>query len=154
MVIMSTGLEFVAGLFAIVGVADVAVRASRDVYSIPRSIFGAPKEIDRLCTIVKEVAVLAETARQLLNETSTRNQEDSAHETVDLFGAALKSLNRELRNLRVLGKKFRGVNKTWARVRYVLDERKTNKALEDLERSKNPLASALHTTNGYVSHYK
>ncbi|KAG9377361.1 hypothetical protein A1F94_011764 [Pyrenophora tritici-repentis] len=63
---MSGTLELAAGVLAIVGAADVAVRTGREVHGFLRNIAGAPEEINRLCATVKEVAILAETAKQLL----------------------------------------------------------------------------------------
>jgi len=144
---MSGTLELAAGVFAIVGVADVAVRTGREVYGFLRNIVGAPEEINRLSTTVKEVAMLAETAKQILNKIAKRKQTDITRQSVGLFEAALKSLTRELQNLRVLSARFRGGNNTWSRVRYVLDERKLNKAFENLERSKSLLGNSLQVAS-------
>lgn len=147
---MSGALELAAGAFAIVGVADVAVRTGREVHSFLRNIVDAPEEINRLCTIVKEVAILAETAKQLLDKIAKQKQTDTTRQSISLFEVALKSLNRELQNLRVLSARFRGGNSAWSRVRYVLDERKLNKAFENLERSKSLIGNALQVAGRYV----
>ncbi|KAL7772503.1 hypothetical protein CFE70_002462 [Pyrenophora teres f. teres 0-1] len=116
---MSGTLELAAGVLAIVGAADVAVRTGREVHGFLRNIAGAPEEINRLCATVKEVAILAETAKQLLDKIAKQRQTDVTGQSVGLFEAALKSLNRELQNLRILSARFRGGNNTWSRVRYV-----------------------------------
>ena len=47
--------------------------------------------------------------------------------------------------------RFRGVsNKTWSRVKYVLDERKVNKMFNNLERAKSLLANSLHVASRYM----
>ncbi|CAE7014055.1 hypothetical protein PTTW11_02595 [Pyrenophora teres f. teres] len=144
---MSGTLELAAGVLAIVGTADVAVRTGREVHGFLRNIAGAPEEINRLCATVKEVAILAETAKQLLDKIAKQRQTDVTGQSVGLFEAALKSLNRELQNLRILSARFRGGNNTWSRVRYVLDERKINKAFENLERSKSLLGNSLQVAS-------
>ncbi|KAI1520077.1 hypothetical protein Ptr86124_000445 [Pyrenophora tritici-repentis] len=147
---MSGTLELAAGVLAIVGAADVAVRTGREVHGFLRNIAGAPEEINRLCATVKEVAILAETAKQLLDKIAKRKQTEVTEQSIGLFEAALKSMNRELQNLRVLIARFRGGNNTWSRVRYVLDERKLNKAFENLERSKSLLGNSLQVASRYV----
>ncbi|CAN9377660.1 unnamed protein product [Alternaria alternata] len=145
---MSAGLEFAAGIFAIIGVAEVIVRTGREVHGFLRDISGAPEEIDRLCTTVKETTLLAETVKQILETLVSRKPADTTDRITALFESALKSLQRELQNLRILNARFRGVsNKTWSRVKYVLDERKVNKMFNNLERAKSLLANSLHVAS-------
>ncbi|KAI4696007.1 uncharacterized protein J4E88_000178 [Alternaria novae-zelandiae] len=144
---MSGSLEVAAGIFAIIGVADVVVRMGREVHGFLRDIAGAPEEIDRLCTTVKETALLAETVKQLLDTVACRKQPNATNHMVALFESALKSLQRELQNLRILSARFRSGGKTWSRVKYVLDERKISKMFNNLERSKNLLANSLHVAS-------
>ncbi|KAI4652122.1 hypothetical protein J4E93_002319 [Alternaria ventricosa] len=144
---MSGSLEVAAGIFAIIGVADVVVRMGREVHGFLRDIAGAPEEIDRLCTTVKETALLAETVKQLLDTLACRKQPNATNHVVALFESALKSLQRELQNLRILSARFRSGGKTWSRVKYVLDERKIIKMFNNLERSKTLLANSLHVAN-------
>ncbi|CAN9218439.1 hypothetical protein CUC08_Gglean001536 [Alternaria sp. MG1] len=145
---MSAGLEFAAGIFAIIGVAEVIVRTGREVHGFLRDISGAPEEIDRLCTTVKETTLLAETVKQILETLASRKPADTTDRITALFESALKSLQRELQNLRILNARFRGVsNKTWSRVKYVLDERKVNKMFNNLERAKSLLANSLHVAS-------
>ena len=145
--IMSGSLEVAAGIFAIIGVADVVVRMGREVHGFLRDIAGAPEEIDRLCTTVKETALLAETVKQLLDTVACRKQPNATNHMVALFESALKSLQRELQNLRILSARFRSGGKTWSRVKYVLDERKISKMFNNLERSKSLLANSLHVAS-------
>lgn len=148
---MSAGLEFAAGIFAIIGVAEVIVRTGREVHGFLRDISGAPEEIDRLCTTVKETTLLAETIKQILETLASRKPADTTDRITALFESALKSLQRELQNLRILNARFRGVsNKTWSRVKYVLDERKVNKMFNNLERAKSLLANSLHVASRYM----
>jgi hypothetical protein len=147
---MSGSLELAAGIFALVGVADVVVRTGREIHGFLREIAGAPEDIDRLCVTVKETALLAETAKQLLDTLACRKSADATDQIVGLFESSLKSLQRELQNLRILSARFRGVSKTWSRIKYVLDERKVHKMLTNLERSKSLLASSLQVASRYA----
>ncbi|KAI4933096.1 hypothetical protein J4E85_003499 [Alternaria conjuncta] len=144
---MSGSLEVAAGIFAIIGVADVVVRMGREAHGFLRDIAGAPEEIDKLCTTVKETALLAETVKQLLDTVACRKQPNATNHMVALFESALKSLQRELQNLRILSARFRSGGKTWSRVKYVLDERKISKMFNNLERSKSLLANSLHVAS-------
>ena len=125
---MSAGLEFAAGIFAIIGVAEVIVRTGREVHGF-----------------------LRETVKQILETLASRKPADTTDRITALFESALKSLQRELQNLRILNARFRGVsNKTWSRVKYVLDERKVNKMFNNLERAKSLLANSLHVASRYM----
>lgn len=147
---MSGSLEFAAGIFAIIGVADVVVRTGREVHGFLRDLADAPEEIDRLCTTVRETILLVETVRQILDTFASRKAADTTDQITALFESALKSLQRELQNLRILSARFRGVNKTWSRVKYVLDERKINKIFSNLERSKGLLTNSLQVASRYA----
>ena len=82
---MSAGLEFAAGIFAIIGVAEVIVRTGREVHGFLRDISGAPEEIDRLCTTVKETTLLAETVKQILETLASRKPADTTDRITALF---------------------------------------------------------------------
>jgi hypothetical protein len=140
---MSGCLEVAAGVFAVIGVADVAIRAGREAYGFLRDIADAPENIERLCAVIKEITILAETSRGFLDAIDKRKPSDATSQMVALLDASFRSFNRELHGLRVLSARFRGANKSWTRVRYVLDERKVSKAFGSLERSKGLLADAL-----------
>jgi hypothetical protein len=142
-----SSLELAAGVFAIIGVADVVARTCREVHGFLRDIAGAPEEIDRLCTTIKETTLLVGTTKHILDTLASWKHVDVTEQIITLFESALKSLQRDLQNLRVLSARFRGVSKTWSRVKYVLDERKVNKMFNNLERSKSMLASSLQVAS-------
>lgn len=140
---MSGALETVAGAFAVIGAADVAIRTGREVYGFLCSLADAPKEISRLCDLIKDTTLLAETSKQCLNRLKDTKAPVTTYGAVTSLDVSLKGFNREVQSLKVLGSRFKGTTKTWSRVRYVLDERKTRKALDNLERSKVLLGNAL-----------
>jgi hypothetical protein len=148
---MSGTLELAAGVFAVIGVADVALRTGRDVYGFLHKIADAPNEIEKLCVIIREITLLAETSKELLEGTSGFKLSDTTHRIVTTLEVSLKSFNCEIQSLKVLSTRFRDTNKSWSRVRYVLDERKINKALDNLERSKSLLGNVLMLACKYVS---
>jgi hypothetical protein len=150
---MSGCFEVAAGAFAVIGVADVTIRYGREVYGLLRDIADAPYEIERLCSVTKEITLLAETSRGFLDAFDKRKPSDATFQMIALLDTSLKSFNRELHSLRVLSAKFRGGNKNWGRVRYVLDERKISKAFENLERSKGLLGDALAMACRYALIY-
>lgn len=141
--VMSGALEVAAGAFAAVGVADVAVRTGREVYGFLRGVLDAPDDIKRICDLVEDTTSLAKTSQQCLENLTKLDSAVNTLGVVTSFELSLKSLNRELKSLQVMCSRFRGTTKTWSRIRYVLDERKVGKALENLERSKNLLGNTL-----------
>ncbi|KAF2125913.1 hypothetical protein P153DRAFT_348131 [Dothidotthia symphoricarpi CBS 119687] len=138
---MSGAFELAAGAFAVVGVADVVIRTGRDLYSFLHDIADAPENISKLSERINETAILAGAARQCFQKLD--------HHAKPLNGptasieSALKALKRELESLGKLLAKQKGSHKTWSKIKYALDERKIDKALESLERSKTLLANAL-----------
>lgn len=147
---MSGPLELAAGVFAVIGVADVAVRTGRDFYGFLRKIADAPNEVEKLCVVIQEVTLLAEASKELFEGTGRYKSSCTTRQTVNALEMSLKSFNREIKSLKALSSRFRGTIKSWSRVRYVLDERKINKALESLERSKSLLGNALILACRYV----
>lgn len=140
---MSGALETAAGAFAVVGVADVAIRTGREVYGFLCSLADAPKEIIRLCDLIKDTTLLAETSKQCLDKLNDAKSPVTTCGAVTSLDVSLKGFNRELQSLRALSSRLKGTTRTWGRVRYVLDERKISKALENLERWKVLLGTAL-----------
>ncbi|KAF1842839.1 uncharacterized protein K460DRAFT_134979 [Cucurbitaria berberidis CBS 394.84] len=140
---MSGALEIAAGAFAVVGAADVAVRTGREVYGFLRNLVDAPDDINRLCDLIRDTTMLAETSKQCLERLSKPKSLANTYGAISSLDVSLRGINRELQSLRLLSSRFKGTTKTWGRVRYVLDERKTGKALENLERSKVLLGNAL-----------
>lgn len=138
---MSGVFETAAGAFAVVGVADVVIRSGRELYSFFADIADAPKDVERLRDNINDITLLSETSRECLNH--LKNSTTSV-KVIALLDSALKALSRELQSLKSLLGRFKGGNKAWGRIKYVLDERKTKKALDNLERSKTLLGNALN----------
>jgi hypothetical protein len=139
---MSGAFEAAAGAFAVVGVADVLVRTGRELYSFLCDLADAPEEIIRLCEIIKETIHLHAAAQKCQQDVKVQSTSTAPGNALVLLESASKALNRELQSLSRLVTKFKGT-KTWSRVKYVLSEPKTNKAIANLEGVKALLGNAL-----------
>lgn len=137
---MSACLEIAASAFAVVGAADVIARTGREVFVFLCDVADAPENINRLSTTVNEVTLLIETTQQCLKALGGRKQSAATLASLD---TATRGLKRELQSLKLMCTKFKGKNRTWNRVKYVLDDKKIAKALLNLERSKTMLGNAL-----------
>jgi hypothetical protein len=136
-------LETAASALAVVSIADVLIRTGRNVYSFLHDITDAPDDLQRLHERIDENTILAEVSKECLQELSKDPQLTAATKVVGSFDTTLRALNRELQSLSRLIAKYKYNKKTWSRVKYVLDERKINKVLENLERVKSNLTSIL-----------
>ncbi|KAH7351474.1 hypothetical protein BKA66DRAFT_475884 [Pyrenochaeta sp. MPI-SDFR-AT-0127] len=140
---MSMAFETAAGAFAVVGVADVVVRASREISTFIRDVADAPNQIKALQEHLQEVAVLAQACNHYVHKRNTVTHSLVPASLFSSLTTALKALNRELQGIKAHISKFKGPRKTWTRVKYVLDECRINKALSSLERSRTLLADTL-----------
>jgi hypothetical protein len=139
---MSGAFEAAAGAFAVVGVADVLVRTGRELYSFLQDITDAPEEITRLRDFILETVLLYRASKRCQNDLNARTASTSPCSAIFSLNTATGALKRELESLERLVVKFKG-NKTWSRVKFVLDKAKLNKSISSLERMKALLASAL-----------
>lgn len=152
---MPDPFSIAASSFAVVGVADVVLRASVECYRFLSEIKDAPAEIDKLRLCIKENEELVRALKDYLNESRNPASTISASAVdlnlvLDRFGSSVRALQRELNTLVVLTKKYRGTTKTWGRIKWLLDERKICKTLERVERSKSTLSVALSLVEGFV----
>lgn len=141
---MSVALETAAGTFAVVGVADVLVRTGCELYSFLRDIKDAPKDLARLQEVIQETVTLHQAAIRCQKKLEARPDIDSraGAGAIHALISASKGLHRTLQSLRQLVGRFQGT-KTWARVKFVLNESKVQKAVSNLEQTKVLLANAL-----------
>lgn len=152
---MADPFSITASSFAVVGAADVVVRLSLECHRFLSEIKDAPEEIDRLRTSIKENRELVDTLMKHLADLRDPTSSISSS-TIDLSPAinqtnsSVRALQRELNALLLLSKKYNGGNKTWERVKWVLDERKISKCLERLERTKSTLGVVLLLLEGFV----
>ncbi len=145
---MSGALETAAGAFAVVGVVDVLIRSGRELYSFLQRIEDAPDDSRKLQHLLEESVALMEASKASLERLSRHPDAGSADVVVQSFWKALKSFERELKSLRVLVAKFKGTTTKWGRVKFILDQSRTMKALQHLESSKLSLTTSIALGNG------
>ena len=154
---MADPLSLVASSFAVVGLADVVLRASAEVYQFLSEIKDAPTEVERLRRSLRETTLLVHASKQYLERSrehfsagSTSTIEST--EALNLFNSTVRALNRELGTLVVLARKHNKSGKAWGTIKWVLGQRKIGSATQKLENSKSSLNSALALVGRFVDH--
>jgi hypothetical protein len=145
---MADPFSVVASSFAVIGLTDVVLRAGKEVHQFLNSIQDAPTEVERLRCSIHDNTLLVEESKRYWDElkkstSSTSSSITSLSQAVPQFTSALRTLDRELSALVLLAKRHGGTTKSWARIRWVLDERKVLKILQRLEVSKSTLGVGL-----------
>jgi len=151
--IMADPLSITASSFAVVGAVDVVLRASVECGRFLSEIKDTPAEIDALWTCISENRQLVEILKKRLEELKTSPILPTADLTsvFTIFNSSVRALQRELNTLQTLAKKYSCIDKTWTKLKWVLDARKTNKSIEKLERLKSTLSVALSLVEGSVN---
>jgi hypothetical protein len=145
-----SGFETAAGTFAVVGVADVLIRSSRDIWNFLRDIADAPDELQRLCEFIQETSILYQTSEQCRKNLATQcSSSHNAGAAITSLRSATGALERGLQTLKNLVSRYKGV-KNWKNIRIVFGEDRVKKALQTLEHAKALLANALMLTCMYV----
>jgi hypothetical protein len=119
---MADPFSIAASSFAVVGVADIVLRASIECCRFLSEIKGAPAEIDRLQTRIKENMGLVDTLKEHLNDLRTPASAMSlsvidSSSALDGFNSSVRAIHREQNALRALAKRYGMSDKTWARVK-------------------------------------
>jgi hypothetical protein len=141
-------LSVAASAFAVVGVIDVVLRASIEFCRFLSEIKDAPKEVEQLRNNINGTIHLLNASKKCLedlqnNTFPTDSSSIDVTDTIEQFRVAIRSLDRELKPLVALTKKPNLADRSWARVKWVLNERKVEKSLQKLEYSKSTLTNAL-----------
>lgn len=136
-----------ASSFAVVGVADVVLRAGKEVYQFLNAIKDAPAEVERLRQCIHDNALVVQESKRYWEElkqsaSSISSSTTSLSQAFLQFISPLRSLDRELSALGSLVKRYKGVT-SWGRIKWVFDERKILKSLQKLEMSKSTLTALL-----------
>lgn len=145
---MAEPFSVVASSFAVIGLIDVVLRSGKEVYNFLGAIQDAPTEVERLRCSIHDNSLLVEESKRYWDElkgsaSSTSTSTTSLSQAVPQFTAALRTLDREFTALVTLAKRHDGITKSWARIKWVLDQRKISKILERLEVSKSTLGLGL-----------
>jgi hypothetical protein len=146
---MAEPFSVATGSFAVIGLADVVLRAGKEFYQFLDTIKEAPTEVERLRYCIHDNTLLVEESKHYWQDLKDRAPLTSSSSTTTLsralpqFTSALRSLDRELSTLVTLVKRHDGITKSWGRIKWVLDERKILKSLQKLEISESTLLTAL-----------
>ena len=145
---MTDPLSVAASALAIVGAADIVLRAGKELYGFLSDIKDAPENVKRLRNYIQDISRLIKSAKDFWEEQkrlappratlSASLSSASSH-----FEAVLRALNDELSCLVNLAKKHDGVAKPGGKIKWVF-ERKIKYSVERLDRSKLSLVAALN----------
>lgn len=149
---MAEPFSVAASSFAVIGVADVVIRAGNQVYQFLTAIKDAPAEVENLQTAIHDNIVLVENSKSYLEKARQFSLPNSVTSTslnkiLPQFTSALNALNRELLLLLNLTKRYKGMSNVWGRIKFVFDEKRIQKSLQRLEMSKSSLKLALELIN-------
>ncbi|KAF7512839.1 hypothetical protein GJ744_011942 [Endocarpon pusillum] len=146
---MAEPFSVAASSFAVVGLADVVIRAGNQVYQFLNAIKDAPAEVKKLQLSIHDNIALAENSKAYWEEARQLVALPNAaaitplSKTLPQFKSALEALKRELSVLLILTKRYKGVPNIWGRVKFVFDDRKIQRSLQRLEALKSNLVIAL-----------
>ncbi|KAI9888767.1 MAG: hypothetical protein M1814_006461 [Vezdaea aestivalis] len=149
---MAEPFSLATGCFAVLGTADVVVRAGRRFHRFLCDIKDAPQAIERLKESVETNLTFVEESIKYLqdfkdNESFLYPEETDPSQVLNLFTPPIRALCRELTTLGDKAKKFQGPVKPWGRIKFVFDERNIQKSLARLECAKASLVVALLLVN-------
>jgi hypothetical protein len=145
---MAEPFSLVASSFAVVGLADVVLRAGKECCQFLNAIKDAPTEVEQLQCSIHDNVLLVEDSKRYWEELKecaslTSSATTSLSRALPQFKSALRALDRELVALATLAKRHSVNIKSWGRIQWVLDERKILKSLQKFEISKSTLVAAL-----------
>ena len=99
---MAEMLAVASGAFAVVGLADVVVRASREVCQFLDAIKNAPAEVERLKNAIRDNTLLVEATQQYCRDLTDQDKSPASPPPTDLsqalpqFTSALYDLRRTI----------------------------------------------------------
>ncbi|ORY08834.1 hypothetical protein BCR34DRAFT_569282 [Clohesyomyces aquaticus] len=147
---MGDPLSVTSGAFAAVGFVDVLVRASIECCRFLSAIAHAPVEIERLkCCIKENKTLLEEVKNYLKDQTWTDCMDHPDNKFSKLLEATLHGLEREFDEIQKLGKRYQ--DGKWARIKFVLDERRIARHIQRFESTKVSLSNALSVSHSWQS---
>lgn len=142
-------MDVTTNAIAIIGLADVVLRWTLQLYSVISAIKDAPKEIQRLIheltginSLVTEVKLYLEERRK---SSPTTVQSPALAESI----SSLEAIFGELMALSAAFRKLKGSDSsanTWGKVKSVLKEKQLDGLCRRLERHKLSLVAVLHVS--------
>lgn len=153
-------LSTAASAFAVIGAADVVLRASAEFVRFVNDIKDAPTEVENLRIRLQETTLLVEVSKDYLKTlsnaatgSSTPLETHDLNKAHSLFNSAIRGLKRELESLITIIGKHHGASKSYGRVKWLLDSRRVAKAQQNLETSKATLNTALTLVGRFVTYF-
>ena len=149
---MADPLSAAAGTLAVIGAADVLLRAGKELSKLCDGLKSAPDEVKKLRRYIQDIAGLVENARLVaertqaeaissVSATASSSNSSPSKALIQLEGV-LQDLSDELSALVGLARKYDAVNSALGKVKWVL-ELKVRKSSQRLEQSKLSLVAAL-----------
>ena len=152
---MTDPLSMAASSFAVIGVTDVVLRASAEFCYFLSDIRDAPKEVEDLRSCITNNTRLVKALRAYLGELKKGTYSASIstvdlNQTLSVYVAAIRAVDRELQSLTALVKKHNTANKSWGRIKWIFDQRRICKSLERFEGLKSTLTNALNLVGWFA----
>lgn len=153
---MADPLSIAASSFAIVGLVDVVLRTCIEVRDLLSTIQSAPDDIACLKECVNDNVRLLELCKRCIEQmrTSAASRTNTAQadlsRALNELSSPIRSMDRELRALTTLAKKHHMSGKAWAKIKWILDEKRLKKSLERLSEARSQLTISLNVTGLFV----
>lgn len=153
-------LSTAASAFAVIGAADVVLRASAEFVRFVSDIKDAPTEVENLRIRLQDTTLLVEASKAYLETlsnattgSSTTLETRDPNKALSLFTSAIRGLKRELESLITIIARHHGASKSYGRIKWLLDSRRVAKAQQSLETSKSTLNTALTLVGRFVTYF-
>ena len=105
-----------ASVFAVLGFADVAIRAGNECCRFLSAIRDAPSRVQSLRHCVEETALLAESSKRYCAGLKSSSSATASDQVIAQFTSALRALNREFSALEALSKRYIGSTTSWGKI--------------------------------------
>ncbi len=130
--------------FAAVGLADVVIRVGKELYGFLAAIKGAPTEIRRLQSDLRDLKLIVSEVKLYWEEFNLSSSPANRHDVLHSFVSSLEAVREELFASADLAKTKEGIAKRLAgKIKWVFEEREIAKSLKRLESHKAALNIAL-----------
>ena len=121
-------MEAAAGIFAVIGVADVVLRTGKEVYVLVSSIKNASKAVKELQRDLEAVALLISKARAYLADRATRSSSivDPDDSLVTKLLVSFEEIHKELNAIALSSNKKRSLGRlsSLSKVKWIFNEKK------------------------------
>ncbi|MCJ1252048.1 hypothetical protein MMC30_009286 [Trapelia coarctata] len=139
-------MDIATNAIAVVGLADVVLRWTLQLYSFLSAIKDAPKEIKRLIQELTGINALVTEVKVYLEEQKKVSPTTVESQALAEFVSSLEAILGELLALSAASRKLKGSNSfanAWAKVKWVLEEKQLDGLCRRLESHKLSLVAGL-----------